>query len=263
MNNALGLDKHRIKSSFAAAAASYDSMAAFQRQIGLALLEKFPVAQPDAGIVDLGCGTGFLSWEMFENHHARHLLAVDIALPMLQACRLKTVQMPLHYVCADAEKIPLRPECVRAVYSNLALQWCQDLQSVFADCRRILQNAGELVFSTFGPQTLHELKTAWAGVDDFPHVNDFYSSGQIAGFLQEAGFHSLCVENIIFQSSYTSVMALMHELKGIGAHNTNLHRNRKITSRRQLQQMMNCYEQQMAGSEIVASYDIIFVRAVR
>ncbi|WKJ88840.1 malonyl-ACP O-methyltransferase BioC [Methylomonas montana] len=255
------LDKTKIRRSFAAAAVSYDSLAALQRQVGMALLEKFPL-QPAAGpVLDMGCGTGFLTRQLGAANVNQTLLALDIALPMLQAARRNNRNVPADYLCADAEKLPFAADTVRQIYSNLALQWCQDLAAVFADARRILMSGGQLAFSTFGPATLRELKAAWATVDGFVHVNDFYSSEQIQDFLHTAGLTTVDVESVLYQSRYPSVLALMHELKGIGAHNVSQARNRRPTTRGQLQQMIRHYEVSMVGQEITASYEIIFVRA--
>lgn len=255
------LDKAKIRRSFAAAAESYDSAAILQRQVGLALLDKFPLQPAPGWVLDVGCGTGFLTRCLACGSLDQSCLALDIALPMLQASRRNNRDLPVDYVCADAENLPFADNSLQQVYSNLALQWCQDLSAVFADVRRILKPEGQLVFSTFGPETLKELKAAWAGVDDFAHVNDFYSVGEICEFLALAGLGRVDVETVMYRLSYPSVLALMQELKHLGAHNVSDARNRRLTTRSQLQHMIRQYESSMVNGEIVASYEIIFVRA--
>lgn len=254
------LDKRQVRRSFAAATDTYDQLAGLQRKVGLELLQRFPVMAVDG--VDLGCGTGFLTTELLRNQPKAAWLALDIAWPMLMAARNKlSRQTAVRYLCADAEALPLASASVGQIYSNLALQWCEELASVLKDCQRILQPGGQLVFATFGPATLQELRAAWQQVDDYVHVNDFYSCSAIHNWLIAAGFSDVTIASTVYRSEYPSVLHLMHELKGIGAHNVSHQRNHAPTTRRQLQAMIQAYQQAMAGSVIVASYEIIWVRA--
>lgn len=257
----LSLDKGKVRRSFAAAAQSYDSVAQLQREVGLSLLRRSPLKQQvDQVVMDVGCGTGFLSHQLAASL-PRQLLAFDIALPMLQTCRAHYQTMNADYLCGDAERLPVKDGSIDQIYSNLALQWAQDLHEAIQGFARALKQSGRLVFATFGPQTLRELKAAWASVDFYTHVNEFRSAEQIAGFLKLAGFFDLQVETEMYVNRYRSVEELMRELKSLGAHNVNRGRNPKPTTKTQLQQMIGHYQAQMTGKEILASYEIIFVQA--
>lgn len=256
------LDKARIRHSFAAAAASYDDVAALQRQVGLALLQRFPVAGGDGVVLDLGSGTGFLSAQIKQSGIAENLIAIDLALPMLEISRCKYPALAIDHVCADAQQLPLFGGSVAQVYSNLALQWLQDLPLVFGELKRVMQPGGQLVFATFGPQTLEELKLAWAAVDHAVHVNEFSGTEAIIRALEMAGFKSIQWKIDLHVCRYPSVMALMRELKALGAHNVNNGRKREPTTKGALQQMIEHYQQQKLDKAIEASYEIIMVRAV-
>jgi malonyl-CoA O-methyltransferase len=254
------LEKSKVRQAFAAAAQNYDSLAELQRRVGTALLQRFPVEPGKGVLLDVGCGTGFLTHQLVSVFLGR-VLALDIAWPMLQTSRQKYPDMHVQYVCADAENLPFASHSVEQLFSNLALQWAEDLSATLLDFMRILMPGGQLVFATFGPQTLHELKSAWSVVDDYVHVNSFHTAGQIAAFLEQAGFVDVSIDSVLYLSEYSSVEALMRELKGIGAHNVNRQRNHKPTTRSQLRSMINSYQQQMAGESIVATYEILFVQA--
>ena len=256
------LDKARIRHSFAAAAVSYDGVAALQRQVGRALLQRFPLADGDGVVLDLGSGTGFLTAQIKQSGVADKLVAVDLALPMLELSRYKYPALAIGHVCADVQQLPLRGGSVAQIYSNLALQWLTELPLVFDEWKRVLQPGGQLVFATFGPQTLKELKRAWAAVDDAVHVNDFIGADAIVRALEMARFASIQCEVDLHICRYPSVMALMRELKALGAHNVNSGRKRESTTKGALQQMIEHYQQQMLGKTIQASYEIIMVRAV-
>jgi malonyl-CoA O-methyltransferase len=147
------------------------------------------------------------------------------------------------------------------MFSNLALQWCRSPEAVFADIKRVLKADGQLIFSTFGPQTLKELKRAWAEVDGYNHVNEFYSEEQLKYFLHLAGFRSVQIESKPYVINYASVLDLMKELKQMGAHNVNSGRNKRITTKTQMQGMITAYEQHRTGSLISATFEVIMVLA--
>jgi malonyl-CoA O-methyltransferase len=186
------------------------------------------------------------------------LIALDIALPMLHSTRgkLATDVLPL---CADAEQLPLANRSIDSIVSNLAVQWCENIGGVFAEFQRVLQADGSLIFSTFAPQTLHELKTAWASVDDDAHVNEFYSAAQLVAFLQAAGFQHIAVKNTLSVSYYDSVRALMQELKQLGAHNVLAGRKRGMTGKRALQKMIAAYPH--CDGQIAATFEVIQITA--
>jgi malonyl-CoA O-methyltransferase len=262
MSAVADVDKGKVRQAFAAASLTYDGVAALQRVVGRALLSSIEADSLSGSVLDLGCGTGFLIREILALPGDRHVLALDIALPMLQMARAKLMgSVNAGYVCADAERLPLTASSIDNVYSNLALQWCRHLAAVFTDIRRVLKPGGRLVFTTFGPQTLQELKAAWADVDHYDHVNEFYSAGELRHFLERAGFTDIHVIGKVYTSTYSSVMALMRELKHIGAHNVTAGRNKRLTTRTQMQAMMNAYEKQSADAWISATYEVISVQA--
>lgn len=256
----LALDKGKVRQSFAAAARTYDDFAELQRQVGLDLLQHFPLEVGDGPILDVGCGTGFLTEQLCSTTSSQ-LLALDIALPMLQISRRKYPAMSAGYICADAEKLPFANNSIEQIYSNLALQWAQDLSATFGGFKQVLRPRGRLVLATFGHKTLHELKAAWAAVDEHVHVNSFLSAEQIECCLLNAGFSDICLKSVLVQTQYPSVEALMRELKGIGAHNVNQQRNPKLTTRSQLQNMIRHYQSQMTENVVIASYDILLIQA--
>ena len=254
------LDKAKIKQSFAAASLTYDGVAALQRTVGKALLDTVDAENRPETLLDLGCGTGFLSSGLLVRGHS--VIALDIALPMLQVTQTKLADMSnVRYLCADAEQLPLAGQIVDGVFSNLALQWCINLDAVFSDIKRVMKPGGRLVFSTFGPQTLQELKAAWAEVDDYNHVNDFYSEQRLTCFLQLAGYADITVETQLYLSNYGSVLALMKELKHIGAHNVIVGRNKNLTSKTTLQRMIAAYERHRTGGLIPATFEVMMVTA--
>jgi malonyl-CoA O-methyltransferase len=253
------LDKTKIKQSFGNASQTYDTVAELQRKIGRDLLKNHLQKKLTGNVVDLGCGTGFLTQALLPN--CENLIAVDLAFPMLQTTREKLGDN-VNYVCADAENLPFSNESIDTIFSNVALQWCQPIDKALNELHRVLKIDGELIFSTFGSETLHELKTAWQNVDNFAHVNEFYTAPQLQSALEKAHFSHIEIKTRAYISDYDSILDLMRELKHIGAHNVNSHRPKNLTTKKALQTLIENYPRDEFG-KISSTFDVICIVARR
>lgn len=255
-------EKNRIRQAFSDAAHGYDAVAQLQREVGGRLLRMAPDGL-QGKVLDLGCGTGFLTDGLLKLPGSRQVIALDLAFAMLQTARDKlSGKDPVSYICADAENLPLATASLDGVVSNLALQWCRRLDRAFADIARVLKPDGRLAFSTFGDGTLRELKNAWAAVDDYRHINDFYDGRQLHRLLREAGFTDIQCHNQLYRPHYGGVMDLLKELKQLGARTVVAGGRRQLTGKRQMQAMMEAYQRQ-CGAQITASFHVITITAKR
>ncbi len=257
--------KAKIKQAFGNASESYDSVARLQRNTGKMLLENLPEMGRYGSVVDLGCGTGFLIEELLRLSSCSGVQfhAVDIALPMLIKARNKlTRSSQIHYIGADLEALPLAGQTIDLAMSNLAFQWCGDLSKAFFEIKRILKPGGRLLFSTFGPSTLKELKQAWRVVDDYSHINSFYSALQLTDMLQSSGFSNIELKTGVFIYHYESVWDLMFELKHLGARTIISGQNKHLTGKSKLQRMMGVYRKQECDGAVPATFEIITVSAI-
>jgi malonyl-CoA O-methyltransferase len=165
------IDKQRVRQAFDRAAAEYDRVAVLQREVGERLLERLGYIrlQPDV-IVDVGAGTGRLSKALTRRYRKAWVISLDLAPNMLRIARrhaapLARLRHRQGFVCGDAERLPLADRSVQMILSNLTLQWCSDLDGVLAEFRRVLARDGLVLFSTFGPDTLKELRESWSAAD--------------------------------------------------------------------------------------------------
>jgi len=164
-------------------------------------------------------------------------------------------------VCADARALPLAEASVDVLFSNLCLQWVEDLDALFAGFRRVLKPHGLLLVSTFGPDTLWELRDAFAHADDAPHVSPF---ADIAGFgdaLVRAGFHQPVLDREDEVTHYPDLAALMRELRAIGATNALVSRRHTLTGRARFSAAAAAYDAHRGSRGLPASWEIITAMA--
>ena len=258
------LDKAAIRLSFERAATTYDDYAILQREIQSRLLERieFQRYAPET-ILDLGCGTGSASRMMAGRYAGANIIALEWAPALLG--RIDPVPEAgrhagrnLSPLCADMHALPLAARSVDLVFSNLALQWSYDLPAVFREFRRIMKADAMLVFTSFGPDTLYELKQAWRSVDESPHVNDHPDMHDVGDELLAAGFREPVMDAERLTMEYADVMTLMRELKAIGAHNVASNRQHGLTGKASLKEMLNSYEAFKRGDRYPASYEVIY-----
>lgn len=263
-------DKRAVRRSFDRASATYDGADVLQREVGERLLKHLdPIRLEPAALVDLGCGTGALFEPLQARFPGSRLVGVDLAQSMLARAARRTpawrrlLRRPgAHLVCADAERLPLATGATQLVFSNLALQWC-DPRSVFAEAARVLQPAGLFLFSTFGPDTLKELRAAFARADGLEHVNTFIDMHDLGDLLVHAGFADPVMEMELITLEYSTVEALLRDLKAIGAHNSLPGRPRGLLGRNRWRRMVDSYEALRREGALPATYEVIYGHAWR
>lgn len=257
------LDRRKVRRAFERASQSYDGAAVLQTKVREELLDrlKYTKLAPEV-ILDIGCGTGHASRALKRRFRGARVIAVDMALGMLQVAeRQQGWFSHFERVCADAMRLPFADGSVDLIYSNLMIQWCEDLDAALREFRRVLKPHGLLTFSTFGPDTLKELRAAWAAADGRTHVNRFIDMHDIGDALVRAGLAEPVLDVDYFNLAYDDVRGLMKDLKAIGAHNVNSGRAQGLTGRKRLDAMLTAYEQYRKDGKLPATYEVVFGQA--
>jgi malonyl-CoA O-methyltransferase len=254
------LDRARLRASFERASASYEAAADLQARVAaelLARLELFRFA-PDV-VLDLGSGTGRVSLELKRRYPRARVIALDLAPGMLrEARRYQRPWRRFERLCGDALRLPLRDGSVDLIFSNLMLQWCEPLGVALAEVHRVLKASGFFAFSTFGPDTLYELRSAWAQADGYNHVNHFSDMHEVGDVLVHAGLMEPVLDVDRIEVGYPDVITLMRDLKAIGAHNVTAGRPRALAGRARLARVQQAYENFRRDERLPATYEVIY-----
>ena len=266
-------DRHHIRHAFGRAADTYAGAAGLQREVEGWLLESLMYLDdtvPDT-VLDLGSGLGHASVAMRQRWPKARIVALDMALPMLQRIDPRAgtglagglgLRPGINRVCGDAAALPLADGTVDVLFSNLCLQWVEDLQAALAGFRRVLRPGGLLLLSTFGHDTLQELRAAFAEADEAPHVSPFVTIADFGDALMHAGFRDPVIDRDMLVRGYDDVPALMRELRAIGATNALAGRRRTLTGRARFARAASAYEPlRTAEGKLPASWEVITAMA--
>ena len=273
------VDPSAVRHGFARAASTYDASAALQREIGARMAERLDyVKLSPTAILDAGCGTGEAVGDLSVRYPGARVVGLDNALPMVIAARRRAragqraFRRLLHpfgarsaaealFVCGDINALPLAGVSYDLVWSNLALQWVNDLPRAFAEFRRILKVGGLLSFTTFGPDTLREVRSAFAGIDASTHTNRFVDMHDIGDMLVHAGFADPVMDMEYVTLTFATPDALVAELKAIGATNRTRGRPRGLMGRDRWRRAIGRLEGLRRDGRIPATFEVVYGHA--
>jgi malonyl-CoA O-methyltransferase len=221
-----------------------------------------------ARLLDVGSGTGWGMRQLGERYPKATITALDIAIGMLQLSRGTSSWWKKlfagereSFLCADVEALPVASNSQDMIWSNLALQWCNDLPATFVELQRVLKVDGLLMFSSFGVDTLHELRVAFHDVDGYNHLNRFADMHDIGDMLVAAGFSDPVMEMERITLTYNDVRAVMQDLKSIGANNATAGRSSGMMGKAAWQRVTENYEKLRRDGKLPATFEIIYGHA--
>jgi len=288
--NQASFNKQQVRDSFNKAADSYDAAAIVQQEVCRRLLERLESlkANPEM-ILDIGSGTGQGSLGLARQYPEASIISLDLAENMLNKSRqilhednkpsniVKLLKNTLakfsaankkntssaknFQVCGDAECLPFSDASIDLIFSNLSIQWCFDLKHLFYEFRRVLKPGGFMLFTTFGTETLNELKSSWAQVSDKVHVNDFADMHDIGDALYDVQAENPVMDSEKIVLNYQSVRQILLEIKAVGAHNQNFGREQGLMGKSRLQSMYQAYEKFHTTQGYPVTYEVIYGHA--
>jgi malonyl-CoA O-methyltransferase len=254
----------RTRRAFERAAATYDAHSVLQQEVGRRLLEHLEGIRIDPErVLDLGCATGAGFEGLRERHPHARLIGLDLAEAMARKAasrrpwwhRLVGAPAPL-VVCGDAHHLPLASACAQLVFSNLMLQWCR-AEAIFAEVARVLPAGGLFMFSTFGPDTLKELRAAARASGTGELVREFMDMHDLGDALVAAGFADPVMEMEMVTLEYDTFDALLRDLRGVGSHPDDGARMDDTQRGR----VRDAYERHRRNAALPATYEVVYGHA--
>jgi malonyl-CoA O-methyltransferase len=181
---------------------------------------------------------------------------------MLRETRAKSrFWRPIHAVQADAQALPFSDAAFDLVFSSLCLQWVADLPKALGELRRVMREGGLLVFSSFGPDTLVELREAYLAAGMQPPLSPFAAIQQVGDALISQGFRNPVLEREVYTLTYPDTGALMRELKAIGATDARAERPRGLSGKGRHRAVANAYEAMRHEGVLPSTWEVVTAMA--
>lgn len=258
-------DPRAVRRAFGRAASTYTQAAALQREVESRLLEQLGYLDDrvPARVLDLGSGPGSAAAALKATWGRKtDVVAMDLALPMLREARAKSrFWRPIHAVQGDAQALPFADGAFDLVFSSLCLQWVADLPKALGELRRVMREGGLLVFSTFGPDTLVELREAYVQAGLEPPLSPFAAIQQVGDALVAQGFKNPVIERDAYTLTYADTTALMRELKAIGATDARQDRPRGLSGRGRHRAVAAAYEALRRDGVLPSTWEVVTAMA--
>lgn len=266
------IDVRAATRRFERAASTYGEVAVLAREVERRMAGRLDYMRHDPQwVLDAGCGPGEGLGLLREHYPKARLIGLDIAQAMTRSARQARTILgrardllsgaACHHVCADFARLPLAPASVAMVWSNLALAWVADPLPALSELARVLEPRGLLMFSTYGPDTLKELRAAFAGVDGYAHVHRFIDMHDLGDMLVAAGFADPVMDMEIVTLAYTGVGALARDLRLSGQSNVEAGRRRGLMAPDAWSKMASAYEASRRDGRLPATFEIVYGHA--
>ncbi len=252
--------------SFDRAAESYEGAAVVQSRAREELLGRLDyVALAPRLVVDAGAGTAVSSLALARRYPRARIVALDASLAMLRAARRGRPSWRrsgrFERGCGALQRMPFADASVDLLFSTRALPWCE-LDEALAEARRVLAPHGLFSCTSLGPDTLRELRLAWAQADGGgAHVHHFLDMHDLGDALVRAGFSQPVLDVERRTVRYGEFADLVAALRACGGRNVLAARPRGLTGRHKARVLREAYERQRRDGALPASGEVVFAHA--
>jgi malonyl-CoA O-methyltransferase len=270
--DAFRVDARQARRAFERAARRGADPGALQGEVERRMLERLDYVRLRPGrVLDAGCGGGRGLRLLERRYPDAGLLGVDFALSALRAAarpdslagRLRRFLggAPRLQVCADFSQLPVRPGTIDLVWSNLALAWAADPLAALREFHRVLAPGGLLMFSSYGPDTLKELRAAFSAQTKARRIHAFVDMHDVGDMLVACGFSAPVMDVETITLTYERIDDLTRDLRASGQTCAARDRPRELTSRGTWRRVATAYESERRNGRLPATVEVVYGHA--
>lgn len=248
--------KKRIRKAFNTKASSYDDYSIVQKEVGRRMIERLELLKLEPlNILDLGSGTGYLAGLLQKKFQSSNVTCLDLAENMLLECKKKNPNLNL--VISDIERMPFKSASFDLIISSFTLHWCEEIEKIFFDIRKLLKNNGVFMFTTVGPNTLSELSDAYKYIDIEQHVNSFTDMHLYGDSLLKCGFEDPVMDSEEIVIEYENFTEVLNSLKKTGA-NTVIGQKPSYLTKKAYRDLSDMYPKNNDNERYPVTYEMIY-----
>ncbi|WP_336774457.1 malonyl-ACP O-methyltransferase BioC [Paenibacillus sp. MMO-58] len=257
---------------------SYDIHAEVQRTMAAELAESIIKRnsrgkETEPKMLEIGCGTGQFTELLLNQWPHVSITALDLAPAMINTAeqRFKSRQSAnIRFLQADVEiwVVEAPSDSYDLIVSNACFQWLSHPRQTISHLKRLLRKGGSLVFTTFGPNTFHELHQAFDevyhanGMEPQRHGLSVLSPNQWEEMLMEAGFSTIYCQQETQKETYASPRDFLQTIKLMGASSSEAIQFDGLSPRKLFNEMYKVYEEKFSMKDgIVATYELLLIKA--
>lgn len=270
--SAAKIDPAAARQRFGRAALTYAEGATLAREVQQRMAERLDyIRHSPYRVLDAGCGPGEGLRLLRARYPKAFLVGLDAAYEMTRSARQARTLLDRardllnrcarSQLCADVARLPLGAATVDMIWSNLALAWLADPPTAFSEFARVLAPNGLLMFSTYGPDTLKELRSAFAAADHYAHVHRFVDMHELGDMLLAAGFADPVMDMEMITLTYHDIAGLARDLRLSGQSNVDTDRRRGLMAPGVWNRMVAALEPSRRDGRVPATFEIVYGHA--
>lgn len=240
------LRQDRVRCAFDRVAPAFATNDFLYREMARRMAERLEMVRiTPTRILDAGCGLGADRLSLQKRYPTAAWVGVDQSAQMLQLGRASEqaaqgfMRRLFHSgrrsqsarIAANMGQLPVAGQSIDLIWSNAAVHWLDNIPEAFKEFNRVLSVGGLLMFSTFGPDTLKQLRDAIRFVSGAARIHDLTDMHDVGDMLVHGGFSDPVMDMETLTLTYADPWQALRELQRAGSVSANPAGARGLTTR--------------------------------